>query len=724
MKLLAHFLAGLLLVASAHAQFYAPPVDFHDVAQRRFPVEAARVLAWLQNQQQAGVTEIAYEVKTSGAPEIVWSFEWKRTDGPSRKAIVRYPESALRKGADWYRDVWAQLTGADWALPKTPANSLELQFWDGASLAGITRMGGVAAGLDQVTGTPQPAAADSAKLAGTLLEAAVPVLSGMVTIDGSLMGRSAAWLCVAEQQSGTKLGAVWAPLFALAGRGAEARAAWGESREPEVETLAPVWRSWDLLCRMPPAREALPLISKPENRLYAAPVFEAYRGAEDEYGTFLAQVGPTLYPKERRAQLLDFGASMNRYEYHRGPLSETFHRDAVEAAVKLIRQLATTHPAETKVQALLEKVRDFDEPKAKPAAPSLPLKQFLSAGYEGAGGPLDPVAVATARDLLAYAWESAALQIVSLIGNLALYDNHDKGNRLVEDWYNHAAGWSIIMGGGQGTSPLPLPEMGRFEFIEWHLTGAYLLMQPPSAWPKSPDACFRRRWLMQPHEAVEFALLHGGKAEAMPALVRRLIDEGNPRVLGPLLRRVTVQTRDIPTHPRWEFDRIIGKLGLRPELMKADPISIIGPLTEIRQKYADDPLTCAREMEKLHWQTGVAIAPQHVFHQYVRAHAFASANRVFDRWQGLIADRTEFDMNLGPGNFALAVLQSDKTRAEAALKTMRTTWDRTAEVAWALQSDNPAEARKQSRPGSRVNHGPTPTRICSGSSMRSHSSRR
>jgi hypothetical protein len=200
---------------------------------------------------------------------------------------------------------------------------------------------------------------------------------------------------------------------------------------------------------------------------------------------------------------------------------------------------------------------------------------------------------------------------------------------------------------------------------------------------------------MPPHEAVEFAILHDGKAEAMPPVIRRLVAEGSPRVLGPLLRHVEVQTRLVPNHPRWVFDRVIKELGLRPELMKADPISIIGPLTEIRQKYASDPLTCAREMEQLHWQTGVAIAPQHLFHEYVRAHAFASANRVFDRWQGLIADRTEFDMNLGPGNFALALLQSDQLRAEAGVRAMRKTWDRTAEVAWALQIDNPDEARNQ-----------------------------
>jgi hypothetical protein len=36
-----------LSVLSASAQFYAPDTRFHDLSQRCFPVEAARVLAWL-----------------------------------------------------------------------------------------------------------------------------------------------------------------------------------------------------------------------------------------------------------------------------------------------------------------------------------------------------------------------------------------------------------------------------------------------------------------------------------------------------------------------------------------------------------------------------------------------------------------------------------------------------------------------------------------------------
>src|SRR4051794_33945371 len=99
MKFLALLAAGFVAFETAHAQFYAPPVDFHDVAQRRFPVEAARVLAWLRNSQGSHITEITYEVETSKAGQIVWSFEWKEGGAGGRKATVSYPEAALLKGA-------------------------------------------------------------------------------------------------------------------------------------------------------------------------------------------------------------------------------------------------------------------------------------------------------------------------------------------------------------------------------------------------------------------------------------------------------------------------------------------------------------------------------------------------------------------------------------------------------------------------------------------------
>ena len=40
------------------AQFYAPPTEFHDLSQRTFPVEAARVLAWQRGPDVAQIAEI------------------------------------------------------------------------------------------------------------------------------------------------------------------------------------------------------------------------------------------------------------------------------------------------------------------------------------------------------------------------------------------------------------------------------------------------------------------------------------------------------------------------------------------------------------------------------------------------------------------------------------------------------------------------------------------
>ena len=179
----------------------------------------------------------------------------------------------------------------------------------------------------------------------------------MVTIDGLIMGRSAAWLCAAEQQSGRSSAQCGVRSWRSRGAARRRGRRGAKAASPRRRRSRP---SAELGLALPHAAGArgVPLVSKPEHRLYAALVFEAYRGAEDEYGQS-AQVGPKLYPTERRAELLDFGTSMNWYAYHRGPISESFHRDAIEASVKLIRQLAATHPAEMKVQALLEKRAGF-----------------------------------------------------------------------------------------------------------------------------------------------------------------------------------------------------------------------------------------------------------------------------------------------------------------------------------------------------------------------------
>jgi len=61
--------------------------------QRRFPVEAARVMAWMRNAEGGGgqIAEVRYTVETTAEWETVWVVEWRDPAGAVvRKASVRY----------------------------------------------------------------------------------------------------------------------------------------------------------------------------------------------------------------------------------------------------------------------------------------------------------------------------------------------------------------------------------------------------------------------------------------------------------------------------------------------------------------------------------------------------------------------------------------------------------------------------------------------------------
>ncbi|HEV7406506.1 MAG TPA: hypothetical protein VGO11_26380, partial [Chthoniobacteraceae bacterium] len=615
MKAVLLWFATLLLTCAAEAQFYAPPVDFHDAAQRRFPVEAARVLAWL-HQGEPAIVEITYQVQTDSNGETVWKLEWKPAApaGRARTAAVRYPESALRKGADWYRDVWQQLAGADWALPKSGDPALEAAFWQGAEGAGLSRMEGIAAALKQAATTPQPAAADSARLAGTLAQSALPLVDHCLTLDGALLARSAAWLCAAEQQAGARTAAPWAPLLALAGRGPESLAAWSASEEPSG-TGAPCWRAWDILIRLPPATVGLPLIAQPENRLLAAPVFFAYVEIDPEYRGLLGDLAPRLFPGDRWTRLYDYGAGFMRENAHRDPLAEDFPARGLRAWLGVLRQLTPAPGDAAEAPALGLAVHDYDREISALRAPSAELAGLLNAAIHQGDGPLVPVAVVTARDLLLYGWESAGLQFGTLHTAFSVLQNgRDKARDLEKNWFGAVEGWAVFTQNLKLPPFAPLPASDRYEFIRSSRVALELIRQPPAGWPKTPDAYGRRRWLSDPHRALDFLLQQGGHAELATRFVRRSIAEGSERNLGDLLTKDNHFMYDVPGN-QWQYGRMVDLLKLRGELTRAAPLSVSGPREALRQKYADqkDPLAYAQALERLHWQSGLACAPSTVF---------------------------------------------------------------------------------------------------------------
>ena len=171
-------------------------------------------------------------------------------------------------------------------------------------------MEGLTSASQQVSATPRPAATDAARLAGTMTQAVLPLVGHTVTLDSVVLARAAAWLCLAEQRMGTKCGAEWGPILALANREAASREAWLGMDKAFLKSKAAT-RFWDVFIRLPLAPEGLPFIMRPENRLYAAPLFTVYSVFDRGYGELLVENAPKLFPKNIWERLHDYAPVFN-----------------------------------------------------------------------------------------------------------------------------------------------------------------------------------------------------------------------------------------------------------------------------------------------------------------------------------------------------------------------------------------------------------------------------
>ncbi|MEA3213381.1 MAG: hypothetical protein QOE70_6438 [Chthoniobacter sp.] len=660
MKLLFSFLSVLCcLQGSVLAQFYAPPVDFHDQVQRRFPVEAARVLAWIRNGGKPGIVEVTYYVETSLAGETLWSFEW--AGKPGREVTVRYPDGALRNGAEWYRSVWKQLTGADWALSKAaPASDLAAAFWDGAESGGLTRFEGIDSAFKQIDATPLPAGAAAARLAGTLVQAALSSVGYEVTLDGTLLARSAAWLCAAEQQTGAAAGPEWATILVLAGRGPECAEAWAKRSERPL----PVWRCWDLLIRQPAASEALATIALPENRLFAAPIFIAYNSMDPGYADIFRDLSSKLYPGENFARLLDYGPELNRVR-GRKPYAEIFPMRFLQQWIERLRSFTPLPGDAQDVMEQARAVHDLDGKYSPTLAPSKEFADLLNRAGRQVKGPLIPVAVVTANDLLIYGWDFGGIQLADLHNTYSIHPTlHEKARALESGWLAQVSGWTAFNINTRVAAAAPLDTSERYQFIAQSRVARLLNSAPPPEWPKTDDAYARRRWLIDPHRALEFQMNHGGETKSEAELLRRAIREATPYRLGSALANEDIldQAFQSATFP--------DALKLREELLRAVPASTVGQISLIDRQFDSnrDPFGFAQALERAHWSTGLGIAPKVVFLNYVRANAVTSAFRFYDRWSETAIDKGDERSRLATAAFTLAALQSDTVRAQTLLK--------------------------------------------------------
>lgn len=248
-SLLACLITWLLSHPYASAQRYLPHLIRHDASQRLYPVEAARVMAWIANQKADKVSEVRWILssKQDGAGEL--SLTWHAAGGAEiARAGMNYDEQVLDSGAAYFRQGWQQLAKgfgmAATAKPET-AEAVSAAFWKGFASEELSRMT-VVMNLEKWDGLGKApnSALHAAELAGRLARAARPILAGSCMLDHLCLARSAAWLCHAESLAGVQAPREWAVISYLGGREIPASKAWKAAQGAAHEDM-PAWRWWN-----------------------------------------------------------------------------------------------------------------------------------------------------------------------------------------------------------------------------------------------------------------------------------------------------------------------------------------------------------------------------------------------------------------------------------------------------------------------------------------------
>ncbi len=414
-SLLGFFIATL----SASAQFYAPEVYYHDAAQRLFVVEAARVHAWIANQSGAGIASVSWEADSDFTGDTAWQLMWKDAAGAVlRTQEVRYGKKELNSGADFYRPVWRQIHGiaTDKPLPETPAVDASMQaYWTATQHIGTSRMKGVSA-IDTFVHehAPQANAADAAAFSSMLIHTTMPILAGSCTLDYSLLARGAAWLCHAEDLTGSRLRTAWPPLFYLAGREKLAGDRWQEYFKPDSKDgVAAQW--WECMLRKRPAllRDVVLFAAEPEHAGWGLPFMAAHLRLDGAHDGELANIINMLYGK--KLQTWPDMAPLFSREIGMSPLRPFIGQAPFIARLNWLRGLeqvtehATAEAARARMPAIKEALSQLEaETSNDLGARGLQgAADLINAGY--ALPPretlLAPVAGITADDLIVHGWD-------------------------------------------------------------------------------------------------------------------------------------------------------------------------------------------------------------------------------------------------------------------------------------------------------------------------------
>jgi hypothetical protein len=663
-------LAVILLSRSVHAQFYAPETQWHDVSQRFFPVEAARVLAWLERQSGGVVAEVAYDLRRTGGGINEWQIRWLNADRKEvRAATVRYPDATLTNGPAFYREVFNQLGGRTNPLSgkKITGAALESAFWEGANRAGYSRMECLQAAFDawKPTKGDLPDPAQVALLAGLLAQTPTHGFWQQSALDALLLARAAAWLCVAES-SGTSNDALWSPILFVAEREWQARAIWTPRTNPPVAA----W--WNVLISGAPANEALVFVAAPEQRSRAMPMMAWQGSISDGYVIAAGNLLEPLLGKPNRdyLRLHDYAPGFADSTVENGHLVNGWW--PVLARGAWVRTLKAYPANELDFrgygEALAEAGRALHEQPSQPehsfgdgadnSTRQLDsVSPLLRSAYAAAVGPLTPVAHVTARDLLHFGWENAVLQMGARHYFVQTkWGVPELAREILKAATNHIPHFATLTASTTNSADLA-EALHRLQFVNWTFGGRW-----PAAGTRNSEvltndlSTLRTHWLRPSMTAWLYNWWFWAHTpQERRSIIAALLEQGGRRMNLKLLNFLTSDSKSLDELRAWGGALTNGlplATGLTWDYLRR---LRVGTSTVV----VPTPEAC-RQAEKLFWSNPNSTLAPTVFQMYLLAGEFPAAKAFYAEAMDLSYDAVSYSMRMESPRWILAMFEGDK----------------------------------------------------------------
>jgi hypothetical protein len=509
----------------------------------------------------------------------------------------------------------------------------------------------------------------------------LPGISDRLTLDGVVLARGAAWLALAENVSSSKLDGLWATVLFQAGRESLAAKLWQKEFPAKLEHPTPEQAGWNIWLRKPTCKEIFLFASESTNLPIALPML-AYDVTVNQTGRLLAEVLAELVPSPKDSVRLHNYAPLlaGRTSISGGHLMNGAW--PVYGRLHWIKLLAEYPASSMDYTGYVDSLRSVTNALYRKSKPDPDLDASLTGFSEAAlllrlahtegVGPLAPASVATARDLLNYGWEMAALQM----GARHHFVAHSWGVRSQAEPIFKSVTTEL-----EGVMPFFLKSaeaktynykesLARLQMVDGFFQRVGWNPHPFDTKGSDLDSArlfVKRSWLRPRDFEWQARTLWDAKGVAdIPELANALREEGGCHAAVPILNYLVSLGADAQREIPGADDL---KLALAETLPQ--PSNLYVRAVYDRKFKNLENFERAQTIERLYWQNPDSGLEDRVFRNYVVVNALTSAKRFYTQARENLLDPVGFANGMGKTAYMVGYVLNDSAVRKMALEDSR-----------------------------------------------------